>query len=283
MNQSIHGLINRILPQSFVDGPGNRSVVFLRGCNFRCLYCHNPYTINLCTACGKCVDQCPVSALSVIDGEFSWAPEICEDCDQCIIHCPHLSSPKVYHLTPLEAWQQIKVNQPFISGITISGGEPTLQPEFLEEFLKIIQQNSFLDTCIETNGCIERTVLSRLLPYLDRVMVDLKAYEPDLHHRLTGVDNQQTLKNIRFFAEESKLYMVRTTVVPGFTDSETNIARTAEFLSKIDQDIHLRLIKFRPHGVIGEAKGWASPSDAVMKRLVDIAQMAGLRSVDYSF
>jgi pyruvate formate lyase activating enzyme len=283
MNQSIYGLVNRILPQSFVDGPGNRSVVFLQGCNFQCLYCHNPYTINMCTACGKCVDQCPVSALSVIDGKINWESDICEDCDRCIIHCPQLSSPKVYLLSPLETWRHIKVNQPFISGITISGGEPTQQPVFLEDFLKIIKQNSTLDTCIETNGCIERNILDSLLPYLDRVMVDLKAFEPTLHQRLTGVDNQQTLRNIQVFAEKSKLHMVRTTVVPGFTDSESNIARTAEFLSGIDRDIHLRLLKFRPHGVYGEAKGWESPSEAVLIKLVEVAQMAGLRHVDFSY
>ena len=282
MNQSVYGLVNRILPQSFVDGPGNRSVVFLQGCNFRCLYCHNPYTINFCTACGECVDQCPVSALSVYDGKIRWEYEICEDCDRCIIHCPHLSSPKVYLLSPLDAWQHIEVNQPFISGITISGGEPTQQPVFLENLLKIIKQNSDLDTCIETNGCINENVLQQLIPYLDHVMIDLKAYEPALHQRLTGEDNQQTLRNISVIAKAEKLYMVRTTVVPGFTDSESNISSTAEFLGGIDRDIHFRLLRFRPHGVVGEAKGWESPSAPVMERLVDIAKTAGLRNVDQS-
>src|SRR5512139_897446 len=108
------GWINHILPQSFVDGPGNRVVVFLQGCNLNCLYCHNPYTINLCTDCGLCVDTCPSGALSITEGRVYWNREVCTECDTCIQTCPYNSSPRIMSMSSQDLWQAMAPAVSFI-------------------------------------------------------------------------------------------------------------------------------------------------------------------------
>ena len=282
MDSPVLGRINNILSHSFVDGPGNRSVLFLQGCNFNCLYCHNPYTINFCDACGVCVASCLVDALTLADGEVTWDTAACVACDTCIEVCPNLSSPKIAVLSPEETWERLKAHGPFISGITVSGGEPTQQPEYLKALLRLVKQESDLDTCIETNGKMSPEVLMDLLPELDYVMVDLKAFDPQMHKDLTGQDNARTLETIRTVSEAGKLHMVRTTVAPGYTDSMENIKATARYLAGLDPDIHLRLLRFRPHGTRGVAADWGSPSDEVMDGLVAAARAEGLNRVDRS-
>lgn len=92
-------LINKIIPFSCIDGPGNRAAIFFQGCNFECTYCHNPETINKCINCGKCVKTCPVNALEFINKKVIWNKDTCVDCDQCIRTCEHLSTPKVINYT----------------------------------------------------------------------------------------------------------------------------------------------------------------------------------------
>ncbi len=276
------GKINNILSHSFVDGPGNRCVIFMQGCPFHCLFCHNPYTINFCSACGQCVPACPVGALTVEDDRIRWDEAACVGCDACITICPQLSSPKISHLSPKETWEKVNAFSPFISGVTVTGGEPTLQADFLVNFLTLVKTSSSLTTCIETNGFFAESLLERLMPVVDFAMVDLKAFDPQLHKRLTGRGNSQTLTALSAFSQAGKLHMVRTTIVPGYTDSDENIEAEARFLANLDADLHLRLLRFRSHGVRGEAENWESPSDAVLERLVAVAKSTGLTCVDHS-
>jgi len=278
----IYGKVNKILQSSFVDGPGNRAVVFLQKCNFHCLYCHNPYTINDCIHCGICVEHCPEEALLQDGDEIRWIEKLCVDCDTCIAVCPHFSSPKVKQMIAEEVWRAIETSQPFISGISVSGGEPTLQIPFLLELFKIVHSQSTLSTLIETNGFVGIESVEPLLPELDLVQVDLKVFDNDMHISLTGHPVKAVKETIRFFEETGKLYAVQQVIVMNYTDDAENMAATAGFLARINPMIRLQLVKFRPHGTTGEAEMWLSPTDKIMNNLSSIARTQGLLNVSVS-
>jgi pyruvate formate lyase activating enzyme len=276
------GWINHILQQSFVDGPGNRAVVFLQGCNLHCQYCHNPYTINICNNCGLCVDTCPSGALTLVDGTVNWDSEICTECDTCIHTCPSNSSPRATAMTAEDTWQKILPSSGFISGMTLSGGEPVLQVDFILELLALVKQRSSLTTLIETNGYAGPQAYQLLLEHLDMAIVDLKVMDPGRYRDLTGGELAPTLETIRFLHEKDKLHSVQQVVVPGFTDSQESAAATARFLSGIDPHIRLKFLRFRPHGTSGPAESWLSPSEEVMDSMVQAALQAGLFQVERS-
>lgn len=119
---SITAPVNKIIPFSCVDGPGNRTAVFLQGCNQNCLYCHNPETINLCRNCGACVNTCPAGALSLVDGIVSYDYKACCNCDTCLKTCTFDASPKIRNMTPAQLYDEVKAYFPFISGITLPAG-----------------------------------------------------------------------------------------------------------------------------------------------------------------
>lgn len=275
-------LVNKILTHSFVDGPGNRAVVFLQGCTFACLYCHNPYTVNVCNHCGECVSVCPEGALSMVEGRVVWDEARCAGCDACLDACPIQASPHARLMTAEQVWAAIAPHRAFLSGVTVSGGEPTMQIDFLVEFFALVKAESDLTTLIESNGCTTPERLTRLLPVLDMALIDLKAADDGLHRALTTQSNDFAKETIRLLAAHGKLHAVRQVVVPGYTDSVANAAATAQFLAGIDPAIPLHLLRFRPHGTRGIAKTWPSPTDATLARLVETAQAQGLQTVTHS-
>ena len=277
-----NGIINHILSKSFVDGPGNRAVIFMQGCNFHCLYCHNPFTINFCDACGVCVTVCPTQALKIQNGHVMWDASKCVECDTCIKTCPNFSSPRTKTCTPQELWDEIAPIAPFIAGISVSGGEPSLQIPFLAAFFELVKEKSDLTTLIETNGYAGAQAYLPLLPYLDMVVVDLKVYDPHNHLELTGKALEPVLASIQAFADAGKLYEIHQVIVPGFTEDEAQVQQTAQFLAALNPQPRLRLLRFRPHGTSGAALKWESPSEASMDKLVEIARANGLRHVERS-
>lgn len=276
------GFVNKVLSQSFVDGPGNRAVVFLQGCNFNCLYCHNPYMINLCNHCSQCVSHCPEGALIFKDGLVAWNPEACIECDACIQACPHNSSPQVRRTNPHDLWLEIEPFAPFLSGVTVSGGEAMQQAQFVRDFFTEVKAQSNLNTLIQTNGDVPREDLEELLPVTDWFMVDLKAFDPAAHRELTGSENERVMDTIRFLARHKKLFQVRQVVVPGFNDSEAEAKQTAGFLMIIDPAIDLLFLRFRSHGTRGIAEAWETPGNEVMASMVAAAEEAGLDQVHRS-
>lgn len=135
--------VNKIIPFSAVDGPGNRTAIFLQGCNFDCRYCHNPETRNLCRSCGTCVEKCPKGALFFgEDKKVHFHPEKCCGCDTCIHVCPFGCSPRIRMMNAEEVFAEVKKQQPYIRGITVSGGECTLYPDFLRELFTIARKDN---------------------------------------------------------------------------------------------------------------------------------------------
>lgn len=271
-------LVNRILPFSSVDGPGNRTVIFLQGCNYNCLYCHNPETINKCTDCRLCLPACPVGALGSKDLKVTWDPEICVRCDACLSACRSKSSPKGVYMTVEEVMKEINKVRPFISGITVSGGECTLQKDFLVKLFNTVH-GSGLSAFVDTNGSLDFSKESELTTAMDMVMLDIKSYDDEEHKMLTGMSNYNVLKNAEYLAQIDKLYEVRTVIVPELLDNRRNVFEISRLISRLGPNIRYKLIGFRPVGVVDEMKNIPVPSEALMEELKALALENGCRNV----
>lgn len=272
--------VNRIIPFSAVDGPGNRTVVFLQGCNMDCKYCHNPETRALCVHCGMCVSKCPAGALSMVDGRVHFDPTKCVLCDTCIKTCTHDASPRVLWMTVEEVVSEIKKQMPFIRGITVSGGECTLYPEFLTALFSECKKLG-LHTLIDSNGMVDFSAESELLNVTDGVMLDIKAIHKEDHVTVTGVSNEQILKNVAFLAQCGKLYEIRTVVVRELFDPVNVIECIAEYLcSYMDiSKLRYKLIAYRPFGVREQYQTYESPDVSYMEHLKNIAMQVGFQEV----
>ena len=239
--------VNKIIPFSNVDGPGNRTAVFFQGCSFNCLFCHNPETINLCENCGGCIPGCPVGALKMGDtGEVEWDPDLCVQCDNCIKTCPHDASPKVRWMTVGEIMDKIRQTGPYINGVTVSGGECTLQNDFLIDLFTEV--NKLGKTClIDSNGSFDFEKDPRVLSVCEGVMLDVKAAGHTWHEELTGHPADMVLKNLDYLLRVNKLYEVRTVIFPGRDlENEETVRCVARH---IGDRCPYKIIRYRPFGV----------------------------------
>ena len=196
---SCKGIVHSLESFGSVDGPGVRFVVFLQGCNMRCKYCHNPETWNLC------------------GGEEWSADKLFE---------------KVFRYRSYWGKNMSK------GGVTVSGGEPLLQIEFLIEFFKLLKANG-VHTTIDTSGqpfTMEETWINKfdeLLKYTDLVMLDLKEIDDEKHKKLTGYSNKNILQMAEYLSDKGIAMWIRHVLVPGITDDENGLKEMAHFISKL--------------------------------------------------
>ncbi len=273
--------VNKIIPFSAVDGPGNRTAVFLQGCNFDCRYCHNPETRNLCRNCGSCVGKCPKGALFTDeDGKVRFCPEKCCGCDTCIHVCPFGCSPRIRMMCAEEVFAEVKKQQPYIRGITVSGGECTLYPDFLEK-LFVLARGAGLGTLIDSNGTLDFEKYPQLLAVTDGVMLDIKSWDLEDHLRVTGAANERVLKNLEYLAASGRLFEVRTVVVPELFDCEKTVRETARLAASYLErgNIRYKIIAYRPMGVREAYSHYHVPDQAFLDHLAELARLEGMTDV----
>ena len=268
--------VNRMISFSAVDGPGNRTAIFLQGCTFECKYCHNPETIHPCVHCGKCVSVCPTGAIAMRGGSVVYDARKCVFCDACIKACPNLSCPRIRWMTAGETMHEVRRNVPFVRGVTVSGGECTLHRDYLLELSRMARAEK-LSVLLDSNGSYDFSRDAGLIDAIDGVMLDVKAWNEDEHVRLTGVSNDIVLKNLRFLAETGKLTEVRTVAVPDLMDAQETVREVSQLLRILRaENTRYKLIRFRPMGVREEYRSLRVSTDDEMRALETIAHEAGV-------
>ena len=273
----MEALVNKIIPFSSVDGPGNRTAIFLQGCNFNCQYCHNPETIHLCGHCGVCVGACPTGALQKEGETVTWDPVKCCLCDACLKACPNGSSPRTRKMTPQQVMDEVKKNMPFIRGITVSGGECTQWPRFVTTLFALAKKAG-LHTLLDTNGSYDLSADPSLLAVTDGFMLDVKAWDLTVHQTLCGAENDIVKRNLAFLAACGKLTELRTVVVPGVGDPEETVRQAAT--TAAGGDTRYKIIRYRPFGVREPYKNRiVPPTDQYLEGLAELARSCGIRDV----
>ena len=274
--------VSKFLTWSVVDGPGNRFVLFLQGCNYRCVTCHNPHTIGVCSDCGACVAVCPSGALTKVGRKVVHDPASCIACDSCLAACPTRANPMVRRMTVTDVLDLLRRNAPFLNGLTVSGGEATLHLDFLIDLFTAVRaapELAHLTLFIDSNGHLPAEGWRKILALTDGVMLDIKAFGPARHRRLAGVDNDLSLASARLLAEAGKLYELRFLLIPGETDRPEEIAALADLAHELGPETRLRLNAFQHHGVRGPAAGWpAMPRDGV-EAAAAVLRAAGVADV----
>ncbi len=244
------GTILEIQRMSTEDGPGLRTTVFFKGCSLRCLWCHNPESLEMkpqlhwldprCIGCRLCLDICPNGALSFTEQGVVIDRGRCIGCGTCADECPSTALELLGRSWTVDALvaEVIKDASYFgdTGGVTVSGGEAALQAPFVSAFLKELKSRG-IHTALDTSGQCSRAYLDMLLPYTDLVLYDIKETDTARHRQFTGSGNETILENLLHVAGcigtrvLPRELWIRTPVIPGSTDREETIAAIGAFIA----------------------------------------------------
>ncbi|MEO1058147.1 MAG: radical SAM protein [Actinomycetota bacterium] len=230
-------LVADIVRSSFVDGPGNRYVVFFQGCTFNCLACHNPHTIGV----HPTADTRQMSVSEIV--------------------------------------ADVAESAPFISGVTVSGGEATCQSTVVAELFAQLAgdpRTAHLTRLVDSNGDADRVVWESLAPGMHGAMIDLKAFDDDVHQLLTGRSNQRVLQSLRCLDELDRLAEIRLLVVPGLNDDAEMLARTARWIGELASTPRIRVIAFRHAGTRPIARRLREATSADIEAVVTVLVAQGI-------
>ena len=258
-------LVTNIQGYSIHDGPGIRTVVFLKGCSLACQWCANPESIapqvqigfikNLCTGCGKCFAVCPEDALSNDPAKNRIDYSKCTACGKCVEVCAYKAMVRYGNpMTVEEVFDAVRRDKMFYDssggGITVSGGEPLLQATFVKELFDLCKAEG-ISTCIETAGFVSPESFKLVLPVTDCILFDLKHMNPDIHFKYIGQCNERILENAKLVAGSGANVLFRIPLIPTINDTDENIKQTAAFVKSIMKNPKIQLM---PYHRMGDSK-----------------------------
>jgi pyruvate formate lyase activating enzyme len=246
------GYIFDIQGFSVHDGPGCRTLIFLKGCSLRCKWCSNPeglhsfpeplYNSEKCIFDNLCIEACPKDAITPVDARLAFNQGLCRNCFSydCVAACC-TGALKIggYFIRMVDLYKLICRDRQYwgsSGGITLTGGEPFLQPDFAESILKTCYE-AHIHTAVETCGNVPWDNIERSLDHLDFIFYDLKHMDREKHKASTGSDNKLILQNARLLASRFTGRLVfRLPLVPGFNDDDAHIQKVSDFLHRVGKD-----------------------------------------------
>lgn len=243
------------------DGDGIRTTVFFKGCPLRCVWCHNPESFSfkkeiafnkeLCINCLACTKICKANEEK--NGKHVFNRNACTLLEKCASVCPR-GAFTVYGetLTAQDIANEVLLDKMFFDGsgggVTLSGGEPLMQPSLAIELCKILKENG-VNVAIDTCGCVEKSVIESILPFVDTFLYDIKAIDPQVHKKCTGKTNELILENLKYIDTTGKKIEIRIPYVPNLNDGE--IEKMAEFIKDLK---NVSAVKVLPYHKYAEDK-----------------------------
>lgn len=262
------------------DGPGIRTVIFLKGCVLRCKWCANPesqsfkpeimYTVRSCKQCGRCIQICPQKAISS-HKEYGLVTDKykCTMCNLCVDNCYYNARKQVgIKYTVEEIIQEILKDEEYYKtsqgGVTFSGGEPFWQDEFIGDISKKLKQLG-ISVLVETCGHVPLENIQRCIPHIDYIYYDIKHMDSNKHRELTGFSNELIIRNLKWLDRNFKGELtVRYPYIPGCNDKDEDIREFLKFANTLE---HVKEVEFLPYHRLGLLKYEGLAREYAMKEI----------------
>ena len=266
------GIVFNIQKFCIHDGDGIRTCVFLKGCPLRCIWCHNPESIDKapslsfnkqkCSSCGRCITVC--SARTIENSTLSVNREKCTRCGKCAEICLADANEIIgREMTSQEVLDEVIKDKMFYDtsggGLTITGGEPSYQPDFTSELLTLAKENG-ISLAIETCGIGSRKFYKKVADLGTTFLFDVKCIDPVRHKELTGADNLHIMSNLDYLMNRGADIIIRLPLVPHCNDSDQDIRALSEFLNK--NKGRYRYAEIMPYHTLGTGKAEKLGTDA---------------------
>jgi pyruvate formate lyase activating enzyme len=258
----LEGIVFNIQRYSIHDGPGIRTTVFLKGCNLRCFWCHNPESWKIqpeiiidpsrCIGCLRCAKVCPSGARRIINGEIVYYRELCKQCGKCVDVCYSGAIAWIGKKMKISSVvREVERDIPFYErsggGVTLSGGEPLLQIDFIVGLLRELKRKK-INIAIDTAGNIPWENFEKIMKLTDIFLFDIKSVNRGILKEATGGDNKLILNNLMRISESGKRIIIRIPIIPSITDSFIELTKIAEVLEKMRSIERIELLTFHKLG-----------------------------------
>jgi pyruvate formate lyase activating enzyme len=297
--EPVRGIVFDIQHYAIYDGPGIRTTVFFKGCPLRCAWCHNPesqrpapevgYVRERCQACGSCVAVCPAGALQLTDEGVRRDVKLCKACAMCVEACPNGARELIgREMSVADVVDGVVRDKPFYDnsggGVTLSGGEPTMQRDFLLSLLAALKREG-IHTALETCGFFQENLVDSLVAVVDVFLYDIKHIDLEAHKRFTGVSSERVLNNFTAILDSvgSQRILPRVPVIPGFNadlqvlDEITDFLRQAGYSGPVHLMPYNRMARTK-YEKVGMGSKYADMGELAPSRLQAIVDRIEQRS-----